>query len=255
MQNSDTKVCPFCAEDIKAAAIVCRYCGSDLQIPDERKIESSATVNKNQGKKKRRGCSVGGLLVAAVVVLPIMYAVVTSSNNNSTGRGVSQISDRSRSTSVQSEVSQIEAATTVTPSATNTPRATSTPTLEPTPTLTVEQYKSIALQHEVRELTRNVEDYTGDTVLYVGDVLQVIETDVFLSSDVIYRSRFAIDGDRDQVVLLEDRHKEGDDKIRLLDGDKIEVVGSVMGNIEMKTVLGQQVILPHIKIINVEVLE
>lgn len=32
--ESDEKVCPFCAETIKAAAVVCKHCGRDINAPE-----------------------------------------------------------------------------------------------------------------------------------------------------------------------------------------------------------------------------
>lgn len=33
IRQDDTRTCPFCAETIKAAAIVCKHCGRDIQQP------------------------------------------------------------------------------------------------------------------------------------------------------------------------------------------------------------------------------
>lgn len=49
-ESNDTKVCPFCAETIKAAAIVCKHCGRDLPAGAEAAEASEPAAPVNTGE-------------------------------------------------------------------------------------------------------------------------------------------------------------------------------------------------------------
>jgi len=50
-QVMDLRVCPFCAEHIKIAAIKCRYCGSDVSPRAQSEPESPSGVVWNELKR------------------------------------------------------------------------------------------------------------------------------------------------------------------------------------------------------------
>lgn len=71
-ENHKLKKCPFCAEDIKFEAIVCKHCGREILPIDLSELKSSINENFNNSKSKKY------IPFAKVYILPIFLVLICS---------------------------------------------------------------------------------------------------------------------------------------------------------------------------------
>ncbi|MBI9036127.1 MAG: hypothetical protein JEZ03_16830 [Bacteroidales bacterium] len=69
MPAEDSKICPFCAETIKKDAVVCRFCGRDLQQPVEATTPEPIAVKTQGSQKKPKNKKTRNTLIIIISVL------------------------------------------------------------------------------------------------------------------------------------------------------------------------------------------
>ena len=105
-----------------------------------------------------------------------------------------------------------------------------TPTPLPAPTI------------DYKEMFRNNEQYVGQEFYFTGKIVQVIGSSVF-------RVDVADDYSSHVVYLSGYRGK------RLLEDDKIEFVGRVLGLHTYRSIFGQSITIPHLQAVSVQLIE
>jgi hypothetical protein len=68
---TDDKKCPYCAEIIKAQAVVCRFCNRDLKGNQPQSLQNNSEVNRQNDKSINTWLwAILGIIVLSIILLP-----------------------------------------------------------------------------------------------------------------------------------------------------------------------------------------
>jgi hypothetical protein len=123
----------------------------------------------------------------------------------------------------------------------------STPTQTPTPTMSIEQIKNNAIKITYDDLFRNNENYIGKTVVFRGKISQV-----FPPSDDYYDLILDTSPDSQIESRIYISNYKGS---RFLEGDTVNVWGTVDGLVTLKSVLGEESSIPELNALQIDLIK